>query len=634
MKSLNNNIISENSFYSVFFVLENGGGSVLHPDTNEKFYIKRVHARGALNGDKVKISLMNYRGLYLRARVIEVAERRSKILNAKLFNVGKHTYASLYPYQAKKIKLKEMNSNFDHLDLAVIEVIDWREGHKTAYAKLVKVISKDSHSISDYLYVTGRHGILDLKKQFENLKPSIDYEEILVKNIEGRVDLTSLETFTIDPVDAKDFDDAISITKTNGCIDLYVHIADVSAFIEHEDETDLVARKLGNSYYFDEETLHMLPKELSTNFLSLKPGVKRLAFSVKITMDEGFNVRKYKFFESVINSNERFTYQDAEDLLEAKAKNVFSKSLFLLFELTKSLKDQRLSVDGFDMNYEDFSFKVDDKDNSLRIQKNKRLKSHTIVEECMLLANKLASEKMLEQVSENKHLGIYRNHESPSLKSINFIEDLMLHLNYYSSGNISSASDINNFLFKFKSRTNYDTLCILIMRKMKKANYSSRCIGHYGLGFSNYVHFTSPIRRYSDLMVHRILKGMKIKNHDIIAVLKDCNEGELRSQQAERDYHKLKSLRWLGSMRDKPLKGHIIDIKRSKISIRESCTGFIGNISKRSLPIDDYVMYRDKLVMKGVSSGLRFEIGEEVVIKIDKIDMISQEVLFMPLYEN
>ena len=172
------------------------------------------------------------------------------------------------------------------------------------------------------------------------------------------------------------------------------------------------------------------------------------------------------------------------------------------------------------------------------------------------------------------------------------------------------------------------------MRKMQKANYSSRCIGHYGLGFSNYVHFTSPIRRYSDLMVHRILKGMKIKNHDIIAVLKDCNEGELRSQQAERDYHKLKSLRWLDSRRDKPLKGHIIDIKRSKISIRESCTGFIGNISKRSLPIDDYVMYRDKLVMKGVSSGLRFEIGEEVVIKIDKIDMISQDVLFMPLYEN
>ena len=235
MKSQNNNILSENSFYSVFFVLENGGGSVLHPDTNEKFYIKRVHARGALNGDKVKISLMNYRGLYLRARVIEVAERRSKILNAKLFNVGKHTYASLYPYQAKKIKLKEMNSNFDHLDLAVIEVIDWREGHKTAYAKLVKVISKDSHSISDYLFVTGRHGILDLKKQFDNLEPSIDYEEILVKNIEGRVDLTSLETFTIDPVDAKDFDDAISITKTKGCIELYVHIADVSVFIEHED---------------------------------------------------------------------------------------------------------------------------------------------------------------------------------------------------------------------------------------------------------------------------------------------------------------------------------------------------------------------------------------------------------------
>ena len=634
MKNQNDNISKENNFISVFSVLENGGGSVIHPETNEKFYIKRVHTRGALNGDKVKISLMNYRGLYLRARVIDVAERGSRIITARLFTIGKQTYASLYPYQAKKIKLKEANSDFEDLDLAIIEVIDWREGYKTAYAKLVKVISKDSNPISDYLYVSGKHGILDFKKHFENLKPANNYKEILVKNIKGRIDLTSLETFTIDPVDAKDFDDAISITKENGCIDLYVHIADVSAFIEHQDEIDLVARKLGNSYYFDEETLHMLPEELSTNFLSLKPGVKRLAFSVKITMDEDFNIREYKFFESVINSDERFTYQDAEDILEAKTKNVFNKSLYLLLELTKSLKDQRLSIDGFDMNYEDFSFKVGDKDNSLIVRKNKRLKSHTIVEECMLLANKLASEKMLESVSDHKHLGIYRNHESPSLKSINFIVKMMLHLNYYSSGNISSASDINNFLNKFKSRSNYDAFCILVMRKMKKASYSSKSIGHYGLGFPNYVHFTSPIRRYSDLMVHRILKGIKIENHDIIAALKHCNEGELRSQQAERDYHKLKSLRWLDSVRDETLMGHIIEIKRSKIGIRETCTGFMGYISKRSLPMDDYVMYRDKLVMKGVSSGLRFEIGKEIPIKIDKIDMISQEVLFKSLYED
>ena len=634
MKNHKNSISKENNFYSVFSVLENGGGSVIHPDTNEKFYIKRVHTKGALNGDKVKISLMNYRGLYLRARVIDVAERRSKIITARLFTIGKQTYASLYPYQAKKIKLKEINSEFEDLDLAIIEVIDWREGYKTAYAKLVKVISKDSHPISDYLYVSGKHGILDLKKHFENLKPAIDYEEILVKNIGGRVDLTSLETFTIDPVDAKDFDDAISITKNNGCIDLYVHIADVSAFIEDEDETDLLARKLGNSYYFVEETLHMLPAELSTNFLSLRPGLKRLAFSVKITMDEDFNIRGYKFFESVINNDKRFTYEDVEDILDAKTKNVFSKSLFLLFELTKSLKDQRLSIDGFDMNFEDISFKLDSKDNSLSIQKNKRLKSHVIVEECMLLANKLASEKMLESVSDHKHLGVYRNHESPSLKSINFIKDLMIHLNYSTSRDSLYASEINKFLNHFKDGSNYDALCVLIMRKMQKANYSSRCTGHYGLGFPNYVHFTSPIRRYSDLMVHRILKGIKIENHNIISALKDCNEGELRSQLAERDYHKLKSLRWLDSARDKTLKGHIIDIKRSKIGIRESRTGFIGYISKMSLPMDDYIMYRDNLVMKGVSSGLRFEIGKEIAIKIDKIDMISQEVLFKLLMKN
>ena len=362
--------------------------------------------------------------------------------------------------------------------------------------------------------------------------------------------------------------------------------------------------------------------------------MKRLAFSVKIRIDEDLNIKEYKFFESVINSDKRLTYQDAEELLKSKTKNTLNKSLYLLLQLTKSLKEQRLSTDGFDMNYEDYSFKVDDKDSSISVQKNKRLKSHMIVEECMLLANKLASEKMLEYVSVNKLLGIYRNHESPSSKSINFIEELMGHFSHLPSKKNLYASDINNFLNRFKSKSNYDALCVLIMRKMQKANYSSKCTGHYGLGFSNYVHFTSPIRRYSDLMVHRILKGMKIENHDIIAFLKDCNEGEIRSQQAERDYHKLKSLRWLDSVKGKILKGHIIDIKRSKIGIRESCTGLMGYISKRTLPIDDYVMYRDKLVMKGVSGGLRFEIGGEVAIKIDKIDMISQEVLFKLLLKN
>ena len=634
MTNQKNNISSGNSFFSVFSVLENGGGSVIHPETNEKFYIKRVHVGGALNGDKVKILLTNFRGLYLKARVIEIVKRKSSILNARLFTKGKQIYASLYPYQAKKIKLKESNSKFENLDLAIIEVIDWREGYKTAYAKLVKVISKDSHPTSDYLYVVGKHGILDLKKHYSEIKTDDDYEKILTSNFHKRIDLTDLETFTIDPVDAKDFDDAISITTKSGFIDLYVHIADVSAFIQHEDEIDLIARRFGNSYYFEEETFHMLPEELSTNFLSLKPDENRLAFSVKISMDEDFNILDYKFFESIINSDERLTYQDAEDILDNKNKNSFSTSLGLLFDFTKSIKENRLSVDGFDMNYDDISFKVDSKDNSLSIQKNKRLKSHVIVEECMLLANKLASEKMLEYVSDFKHLGVYRNHESPSFKSINFIDDLLVHLNHSSNSNTLCASDINNFLNKFKARSNYDALCVLVMRKMQKANYSTKCLGHYGLGFSNYVHFTSPIRRYSDLMVHRILKGVKIEDHDILAALKDCNDGEIRSQQSERDYQKLKSLRWLDRVRDKTLKGHIIEIKRSKIGIRESRTGFTGYILKRSLPMDDYVMYKNKFVMKGISSGLRFEIGKEIAIKIHEIDMISQEVFFKLLSKH
>ena len=632
LKDKNKRSSSRNTFVSVVKIIDKGRGYIINEETEDKFYLKRNHVGRALDGDKVKVQLQDSIYLYPKAKIIGIKERSRTIFTARLYRKGNQVLASLYPYQAKKIILKNLDTEIEEFDLAVIEIIDWRENHKSAYAKLIKVISNYNDPKSDYEFVTRKNGIHQLKKKAYDSKVSNDFRMILDKNQKNRFDLTNLETFTIDPKNAKDFDDAISIKSNQKNIDLFIHISDVSTFVQHLDKIDCIAKDHGNSYYFDEETTHMLPEVLSTDICSLRPNMKRLAYTIKISIDKNFDIMNYEFFESLIKSNKSFTYQEVENILQNRDDSLFLESLKLLFELTKNLKKKRLSKDGFEMDYERIYFSGHNKNSLIKVKKDLCLNSNMMVEECMLLANKLASDFMFKKVSNRYRPGIYRNHEQPSMRSINFLDNLMT----YKSGHVRKVSfrakSLNDFLKKSRSNSSYNSLCVLVMKKMKKANYSSKSLGHFGLGLERYTHFTSPIRRYSDLMVHRIMKGMDFEHYSIIDALENMNEGELRSQKSEREYHTLKSLRWFKSMIGNVLAGHIIELKLSKITVRESSTGTTGYILKKSLPYDRYSIFDNKFVMKGLFKNTRFEIGQEISMKIDKINLVNQETFFKPVF--
>ena len=632
LKNKNTRSSFQNTFISVVKIIDKGRGYVINEETEDKFYLKRNHVGRALDGDKVKVQLQDSIYLYPKAKIIGIKERSRTIFTARLYRKGNQVLASLYPYQAKKIILKNLDTEIEEFDLAVIEIRDWRENHKSAYAKLIKVISNYNDPKSDYEFVTRKNGIHQLKKKAYDSKVNNDFRMILDKNQKNRFDLTNLETFTIDPKNAKDFDDAISIKSNQKNIDLFIHISDVSTFVQHLDKIDCIAKDHGNSYYFDEETTHMLPEDLSTDICSLRPNMKRLAYTIKISIDKNFDIMNYEFFESLIKSNKSFTYQEVENILQNKDDSLFLESLKLLFELTKNLKKKRLSKDGFEMDYERIYFSGHNKNSLIKVKKDLCLNSNMMVEECMLLANKLASDYMFKKVSNRYRPGIYRNHEQPSMRSINFLDNLMT----YKSGHVRKdsfrAKSLNDFLKKSRSNSSYNSLCVLVMKKMKKANYSSKSLGHFGLGLERYTHFTSPIRRYSDLMVHRIMKGMDFEHYSIIDALENMNEGELRSQKSEREYHTLKSLRWFKSMIGNVLAGHIIELKLSKITVRESSTGTTGYILKKSLPYDRYSIFDDKFVMKGLFKNTRFEIGQEISMKIDKINLVNQETFFKPVF--
>ena len=632
LKNKNTRSSFQNTFISVVKIIDKGRGYVINEETEDKFYLKRNHVGRALDGDKVKVQLQDSIYLYPKAKIIGIKERSRTIFTARLYRKGNQVLASLYPYQAKKIILKNLDTEIEEFDLAVIEIRDWRENHKSAYAKLIKVISNYNDPKSDYEFVTRKNGIHQLKKKAYDSKVNNDFRMILDKNQKNRFDLTNLETFTIDPKNAKDFDDAISIKSNQKNIDLFIHISDVSTFVQHLDKIDCIAKEHGNSYYFDEETTHMLPEVLSTDICSLRPNMKRLAYTIKISIDKNFDIMNYEFFESLIKSNKSFTYQEVENILQNRDDSLFLESLKLLFELTKNLKKKRLSKDGFEMDYERIYFSGHNKNSLIKVKKDLCLNSNMMVEECMLLANKLASDFMFKKVSNRYRPGIYRNHEQPSMRSINFLDNLMT----YKSGHVRKVSfrakSLNDFLKKSRSNSSYNSLCVLVMKKMKKANYSSKSLGHFGLGLERYTHFTSPIRRYSDLMVHRIMKGMDFEHYSIIDALENMNEGELRSQKSEREYHTLKSLRWFKSMIGNVLAGHIIELKLSKITVRESSTGTTGYILKKSLPYDRYSIFDDKFVMKGLFKNTRFEIGQEISMKIDKINLVNQETFFKPVF--
>ena len=620
-------------FNSPLRIYARGRGCVTDPDTQETYYIPRNRLKRGLDGDLVRVKIFNDYWGYPRAYLDKIIERKSNSYVAKVQCKGKRRLASIYPFQSKQIIIKRNVEDYQNGDLVRIEIEDWRENHKSAYAKGIKILSKHNEESNDFDYVFYKYGLNRFSKHKINQKHKEAFDSVLNRSYANRTDLTDLTTLTIDPEEAKDFDDALSLVCRKNESDIYIHIADVSSYVTQGSDIDRNARERGNSYYFPEQTLHMLPDELSTDYCSLLPKKTRLAFTVKITLDNKLNIIDSTIFETIIRSNKKFSYHEVQKIIDdSNIDNKFYDILLNLRKLTQLLKQKRLSKSGLDIQNNELIFKYNKDGNDTKIQVHHKswMDSQTIIEECMLLANKVAAQKMLDAFKNTKINGIYRNHAIPNNKNEGFLKDL---IHYFSKEKVLNASPnnakfLNNFLKLFQQKNNFEFLSLLIMKRMQKANYSSVSDGHYGLGFLNYTHFTSPIRRYSDLMVHRIIKGELLDRNLIHKSIISSNENEKKSQLSEREYKNLKGLRILDSRKSKIFSGQILEIKGSKIFIYEPKTGIIGYLRKNNLPSDRYILSGNKLVLTGRYKGLRYSVGQVVKIKIKFVNLFSQEASF------
>ena len=621
----------QDSFDANLKILKNGDGFVFNELTNEKFFIKQNFLKGAMNGDRVRIFINTSRyGSFLRCHIAKIIKRKNKFFTAKINKHKKQVFACIYPFQSKKIILKNLNMNINTGDIVKIQIINWREGHKSAYAKVISLIARSDDLDSDYIWISRRYGIQNFNEYYTSKVDQIKYKSILENNLIKRKDLSQIRTFTIDPEDAKDFDDAISVIKKNANTELYIHIADVSIYVKENSKIDHSACERGNSYYFREKTVHMLPEYLSTNICSLVPGKKRLALTVKIVLDNQCLIKSYDFFESTIMSNRKFHYKEVETIISSnKSTKGFFKDIKLLKSLTDKLRKNRLSNDGFNLDLFEQDFVLDKNGKPIDSYEVERLQSHEMIEESMLLANTLASKQIEVGQTNLNHFGIYRNHESVSMKNENFIKEL---IKYTTNNPIDrqphlKAREINNFLSQ-SSPSQRKTLSRIIVRKMQKANYSTKPLGHYGLGLESYTHFTSPIRRYSDIVAHRMIKGKFTSNKNIFSIIYKCNNGELRSQNAERDYKNLKGLKLLDYKKNDPLGGYITKIQRSRILVNEKYSCVDGIILKQDIPRGSYEFHKDMLFMRNKIGLEEFRVGDEVRLKVASIDFISQMAYF------
>jgi ribonuclease R len=510
-----------------------------------------------------------------------------------------------------------------------VRFLSW--GLKYPIAEVVRVLGEPQR------HQTEIHAILleyDLPEAFP---PEVLAEaealpkEIPPEEIERRHDFRDILTFTIDPEDAKDFDDAISFrVLPSGLYEVGIHIADVSYYVRPGTALDEEAYKRGTSVYLVDRTIHMLPERLSADLCSLKPHEDRLTFSVVFQIDTQARIKSVWMGKSIIHSQRRFTYEEAQHEIE-KGSGPFANALRTLNNLAKKLHEKRLREGGIHFETEEIRFRLDETMTPIALFVKERKDAHKLIEELMLLANR----QVALFLSQKKVPTLYRVHDVPDpsrLKALKvFLEGFGYDIEVHHPRALTRS--LNALIEAIEGKPEAHIIQTVCIRTMPKALYTPTNIGHYGLGFTHYTHFTSPIRRYPDLVVHRILAAVLNGEPSpypetglLEPIARHTSEREKVAEQAERASVRYKQLEYLSRFQDATLEGLVVGIESWGIYVELIETRAEGMISIRSLPHDIYERDPYGHVLKGRYTRTRFRLGDKVWVRIKRIDFDRRQV--------
>jgi ribonuclease R len=527
-------------------------------------------------------------------------------------------------------------------DKVVVRLEDWQSRHVNPEGEIVEVLGPASAPGVDVLSIIRKYHLLtefpsDVLEQAEGIPESVDAQQIA-----GREDLRNQFIVTIDPDDARDFDDAINVEKLpNGGWQLGVHIADVAAYVEPGSALDREARRRGNSVYLPDRVIPMLPERLSNGVCSLKPEVDRLTHSVFIQFDKRGTAKSARFARSVIRSAHRLTYKEAYSILKSPSRDRLGERLHLAWELAALLRRKRFEHGALELDFPEVKVWVDAHGKPVRLERVENDESHQLIEEFMLAANEAVARELKKRAIPT----IYRVHENPDPEKLGEYREFALSFGY-KVGDLTHRAELQRLLAEIRGKPEEQALKVGLLKSLKRARYDPRPLGHYGLPKTNYLHFTSPIRRYADLVVHRALgRDAALQRSDgaarrlyqpnmaeVTSIAEHISTTERNAADAEIDATQMKKLeffqRQLDGRNPQIFSATIVDVRNYGLLVELPDALLTGLIHVSSLTDDFYVFEPARRQLIGRRSRKRFSVGDNLAVFVARVDVFKRQVDF------
>lgn len=617
------------------------GSAYVVPDDEfeNDIYVAPRKLRNALNGDKVKVHVYaKNSGRKKEGEVVEIVERVKNDFIGVIKISEKFAFVisdDRKMLQDIFIPLSDINGALNNQKVQV-KLTDWPEGAKNPIGKVIHVLGTQGENNTEMNAILAQFGFpLSFPPEVEAEANAIP-ETVTEADWADRRDCRNITTFTIDPADAKDFDDAISFREMpDGKFEIGVHIADVSHYVRPGTALDKEAYERATSVYLVDRVIPMLPERLSNGVCSLRPNEDKLCFSALFVMDEKANVLDEWFGRTVIHSDHRFSYEDAQQVIETK-KGPYCKEILKLNELAYILRENKFKNGAISFESTEVKFKLDDHGKPIGVYVKERKDAHKLIEDYMLLANRKVAEFVAKKVKGPQKLTfVYRNHDSPNLENLNnfaaFAGRFGYKINMKSDKDI--ARSLNYLMTDVEGKKEQNMLTSLAIRSMAKAVYTTKKTGHYGLAFDYYTHFTSPIRRYPDVMVHRLLanylkNGKSANAEEYEAASSHASAMEKRAADAERASIKYKQAEYLENNIGEKFKGIISGLTEWGMYVEIIENKCEGMVRLRDLNDDFYVLDEKNYCIVGQRRKKVYQLGDEVFVRVKKVDLPKRQIDF------